>query len=59
MEGLSDKIYEVLNHLTIKLEKDSLDQEAYYPIQNVDLIEEAHWLAQELLQTTINLQDHS
>ena len=57
MEGLPPRIYEALHRLTIKLEKDSLDDEAYYPIEGVDLIEEAHRLAEELLQTKIPLSE--
>jgi len=57
-EGLAPRIYQALHRLTIKLEKDSLDDEAYYPIEGVDLIEEAHWLAEELLQTKIPLSEN-
>ena len=52
-EGLPEKIYQVLHHLSIKLEKDSLEEEAYYPIEGVDLIEEAQWLAEELLKVSL------
>ena len=58
-EGLPPRIYEALYRLTIKLEKDSLDDEAYYPIEGFDLIAEAHWLAEELLQTKIPLSENS
>ena len=51
----SKKISAVLHHLTIKMEKESLDSEAYYPIEGVDLVKEAHWLAEELLQTKFDL----
>ena len=55
IKGFPEKYYQVVHHLTIKLEKDSFDQEAYYPIKDVDLIAEAHWLAEELLQEKIDL----
>jgi len=51
----SEKISAVLHHLMIRMEKESLDSEAYYPIEGVDLVAEAHWLAEELLQTKLDL----
>lgn len=53
--GHPDQIAAVLHHLTLKLEKDSLDSDAYYPIEGVDLVREARWLAEELLQVTLDL----
>jgi hypothetical protein len=53
--GLDERIYPILKHLTIKLEKKSIEEEAYYPIEDVDLISEAHWLAEELLNVSIEL----
>jgi len=58
-KNLSPRIYKALHRLTIKLEKDSLEEEAYYPIEDVDLVQEAHWLAEELLQTKIPLSENS
>lgn len=52
-EDLPARYYEVLHHLKIKMEKDSLDEDAYYPIEGVNLVEEAQWLAEDLLK--INL----
>lgn len=52
LSGHTDKVYTILHHLTVKLEKDSEDSDAYYPVEGVDLIDEARWLAEELLQTT-------
>jgi hypothetical protein len=54
-DGLPEEISAVLRHLTIKLEKDSMNEEAYYPIQGVDLVQEAHWLAENLLDEKIDL----
>lgn len=56
-DGLPKEVLDVLHHLTIKLEKDSLDEDAYYPIQDVDLVKEAHWLAEKLLGEKINLEE--
>lgn len=55
----TEKISAVLHHLTVKMEKETLDSEAYYPIKGVDLVKEAHWLAEELLQTKIDLSSDS
>lgn len=55
-DGLPAEISAVLQHLTTKLEKDSLDEEAYYPIQGVDLVQEAHWLSEILLGEKIDLK---
>lgn len=52
LPGHSEKMAAVLHHLTVKMEKDTEDTEAYYPVKGVDLIEEARWLAEELLETT-------
>lgn len=51
LSGHSEKMQAVLHHLTVKLEKDSVDSEAYYPVAGVDLIAEARWLAEKLLKT--------
>lgn len=56
-DGLPKEVVDVLHHLSIKLEKDSLDEDAYYPIQDVDLVKEAHWLAEKLLEEKINLEE--
>lgn len=55
LEGHPEKVYQVLHHLTVKLEKDSLEEDAYYPIEDVDLVAEAHWLVEELLGTPIEI----
>jgi hypothetical protein len=53
LEGLSPKVAEVLEHLTIKVVKDSFEEDSYYPLADVDLIAEAQWLAEELLGETL------
>ena len=55
VEGFSDRIYQTLHHLNIRLKKDSLEEDAYYPIEDVDLVSEAHWLVEELLQIDLPL----
>lgn len=56
LEGHSDQVDEILHHMLIRVEKDSFEEEAYYPIEGVDLITEAHWLVQELLGTEFPLE---
>jgi hypothetical protein len=51
---LPDKIAEVLRHLTLKVVKDSFEEDSYYPLADVDLVAEAHWLAEELLGVTLD-----
>ena len=53
LEELSPKVAEVLDHLTIKVVKDSFEEDSYYPLADVDLIAEAQWLAEELLGVTL------
>ena len=53
LEGLSPKVAEVLEHLTLKVVKDSFEEDSYYPISEVDLVAEAQWLAEELLGVTL------
>jgi hypothetical protein len=53
--GHSQQVYAILQHLTVKMEKESLDSDSYYPIQGVDLVSEAHWLAEEMLQVKLEL----
>lgn len=53
-EGISPKMATVLEHLTIRVVKDSLEGDSYYPLTDVDLIAEARWLAEELLGITLN-----
>ena len=53
--GHSPQTSAVLHHLLVKLEKESLESDAYYPVQGVDLVHEAQWLVEELLQTKLDL----
>jgi hypothetical protein len=53
LESLSPKVAEVLEHLTLKVVKDSFEEDSYYPLADVDLIAEAQWLAEELLGVTL------
>ena len=55
VEGHSEQIYTVLHHLTVKMEKDSLESDSYYPIEGVNLVSEAHWLAEHLLQVKLSV----
>lgn len=53
--GHSSETAAVLHHLLVKLEKDSFESDPYYPIQGVDLVSEAQWLVEELLETKLDL----
>jgi hypothetical protein len=53
--GLSDRMYRTLNLLTVRLKKDSFEEDAYYPIEGIDLVTEAHWLVEELLQIDLHM----
>lgn len=43
------KMQAVLDHLVQRKVKDSLDGDSYWPLKDVDLIDEAEWLVHELL----------
>ncbi|MBN2043520.1 MAG: hypothetical protein JW757_00765 [Anaerolineales bacterium] len=49
LEDHPEQVYQTLERLTIRVAKDSFEEEAYYPIAGVDLVKEANWLIQELL----------
>ena len=51
------KVQKILIHMTQKVEKDSLEGESYWPLPNVNLVEEAHWLVEELLGIEIDLAE--
>lgn len=50
------EIQEILRHMTQKVEKDSLENDSYWPLSEVNLIEEAHWLVEELLGISIDIE---
>lgn len=52
---LSPEVHHVLEHLTLKVAKDSLEEDAYYPLPEVDLVKEAHWLVEGLLGVSIEI----
>ncbi len=54
-DNLPSRVAQTLSYLTTKLEKESLETEAYWPLEKIDLVAEAHWLVEELLQTKIEL----
>jgi hypothetical protein len=49
-------IKETLKYFTQKVIKDSPDEEAYWPLPEIDLLEKAHWLAEKILGSKINLE---
>ena len=52
-ENLELRISKILEYLQIKVKKDSLEEESYWPLPEIDLISEAHWLVEELLGLNI------
>jgi hypothetical protein len=50
------EVKKILNHMMQKVEKTSLGEDSYWPLPNVNLVEEAHWLVEELLGIPIDLR---
>jgi hypothetical protein len=50
------EIQDILRHMTQKVEKDSLEDENFWPLPDVNLVEEAHWLVEELLGISIEIE---
>ena len=57
-EDISPEIKEVLGFLTLKVAKDSPEEDSYWPIPDVDILEKAHWLAEKLLGSKIELKNN-
>ncbi|MEK6222976.1 MAG: hypothetical protein N2D54_12085 [Chloroflexota bacterium] len=49
----SVEVQKALKHLKLRVEKDAHDEDSYWPLPEVDLIDEAKWLIKELLDFTI------
>lgn len=43
------EIHKVLQHLIQRVAKDSPEEDSYWPLPDVNLVEEAHWFVEELL----------
>ena len=50
-ENLDQRVHDVLANLQLKVKKDNLDEDSYWPLPKVDLVSEANWLVDELLGT--------
>jgi hypothetical protein len=48
-QNTSPEIQKVLQHLTQRVAKDSPEEDSYWPLPDVNLVEEAHWFVEELL----------
>ncbi len=48
-------IQKVLDYLTQRVAKENMDEDSFWPFPEVDLVQEAHWLVEELLGQRINL----
>ncbi len=47
--GNPPNIQKVLEYLTQRVAKESLEEDSFWPFPEVDLVQEAHWLVEELL----------
>lgn len=54
-EETSDRMRNSLGYMLQKVEKDSLEEDSYWPLPEVHLIEEAKWIIEELLGITIDI----
>ena len=50
------EILEALNYLTLKVAKNSPEEDSYWPVSEVDLLEKAHWLVEKMLECKIDLE---
>jgi len=51
------EVKKILNHMMQKVEKTSLEGDRYWPLPDVNLVEEAHWLIEKLLGISIDIED--
>jgi len=51
--GNPPRLQQSLEYMMRKMEKDSLEEDAYWPLPEVDLLSEAEWLIKELLDFNI------
>ncbi len=49
LENLDEKIKVILDYLQVKVKKDNMDEDSYWPLPEIDLVSEAKWLVEELL----------
>jgi len=54
-DGLPPRWRSVLDHLVTKVEKDSREGEAYWPL-DADLLAETRWLVEQLLGVQLNVE---
>lgn len=48
-------LQQILDHLVKRVEKDNLEEDSYWPLPDVDLVKEAHWLAEKILGAKLDL----
>jgi hypothetical protein len=56
-EDTKKDIRKILLHMTQKMVKDSLEEDSYWPLPDVNLVEEAHWLVENLMGISIPIKD--
>ena len=51
----SPEIQIILEHLLVKVSRDSIEQDSYWPLPDVDLVKEAHFLSEQMLGEAISI----
>jgi hypothetical protein len=51
----STQVSKVLGYLQVKVAKKTLEEDSYWPLPKVDLVKEAHWLAELMLEEKIDI----
>ena len=57
LNNTEPKMRESLQYMTQKVVKDSIEEGSYWPFPDVNLVTEAHWLAEKLLGISIQLDE--
>lgn len=52
---IPEKLHQVLGYLVKRVEKDNEDEDSYWPLPEIDLVKEAHWLAEKMLKSKITI----
>lgn len=55
LDNVPPLLQKTLEHLQVKVSKDASGDKICWPLPDVDLIQEAHWLAEQMLGITIDI----
>lgn len=53
--GNPPNVQKVLDYLTQRVAKENIAEDSYWPLPEVDLVQEAHWLVEEMLGLRVEL----